>query len=162
MLESDFAHADLTRSIIAGCRQTYHELGSGFSERVCQNALAIVLTDMGLTVCVELPLRVEFRGRILGRFLADMVVNKTILLEIKAGQALEGYAQAQLLNYLKAAGGGVGLLLNFGRHPEHKRMVVGNPKNSLPLLTRLNEPAAALRAAKSDNEQGGCKQRGHS
>ena len=67
-----------------------------------------------------------------------MVVNNTILVEIKAGQRLEAYAQAQLLNYLKAAGGGVGLLLNFGRHPEHKRMVMGNPFNSLPLLRTSN------------------------
>jgi hypothetical protein len=63
-----------------------------------------------------------------------MVVNETVLIEIKANQSLEGYAQAQLLNYLKAAGGGVGLLLNFGRRPEYKRMVVGNPLNSLPVL----------------------------
>lgn len=127
-------HAELTGRIIEGFHETFHELGSGFSERVSQAALAIVLTDAGLDVRVEVPLSVMFRGRIIGDFHADMVVNDTVLVEIKVAQTLEGYPQAQLLNYLKAAGGGVGLLVNFGRHPAHKRMVMGDPANSLPLL----------------------------
>ena len=130
----NFAHGELTGRIIEGFRITHQELGSGFSERVCREALGIVLGERGLRVRTEASLRVHFRGRCIGSFFADMVVNETVLLEIKAGQALEGYAQAQLLNYLKAAGGGVGLLLNFGRVPEHRRMVMGDPFKSLPAL----------------------------
>ena len=127
-------HGDLTGRIIAGFHETFDELGSGFSERVCLNALAIVLTDRRLAVRVEVPLSVTFRGRTIGTFQADMVVDNTVLIEVKAAQKLEPYAQAQLLNYLKAAGGGVGLLLNFGRHRQHQRLVMGDPYNSLPLL----------------------------
>ncbi len=129
-----FAHGKVTGAIIEAFQQTHAELGSGFSERVCCAALAIVLCEKGLTVWLNAPINVIFHGQNIGRFYADMVVNDTVLVEIKAGQVLEGYAQAQLLNYLKAAGGGVGLLLNFGRRPEFKRMVVGDPFNSLPLL----------------------------
>ena len=103
-----FAHGALTRAIIEGFLQTHAELGSGFSERVCRDALAIVLREKGLGVWVNAQIDVIFHGQNIGRFYADMVVDATVLLEIKAGQALEGYAQAQLLNYLKAAGGGVG------------------------------------------------------
>ena len=59
-----------------------------------------------------------------------------MLVEIKAATALENYAVSQILNYLKVAGGGVGLLLNFGRKPEFKRYVVGDPGVSLPRLDR--------------------------
>jgi GxxExxY protein len=129
-----FAHGDLTRRIIEGFLQTHRELGSGFSERLCRDALAIVLTENGLRVWTNVPIDVLFHGKIIGNFFADMVVEDTVLIEIKAGQSLEGYAQAQLLNYLKGVGGGVGLLLNFGRRPEHRRMVMGDPFNSLPTL----------------------------
>jgi hypothetical protein len=54
--------------------------------------------------------------------------------EVKVGTSIENFAQAQLLNYLKADGGGVGMLLNFGREPTHKRFVMGNASDSLPAL----------------------------
>ena len=129
-----FAHGALTRAIIEGFLQTHAELGSGFAERVYRDALAIVLREKGLRVRVNAAIEVVFHGQNIGRFYADMVVDATVLVEIKAGQSLEGYPQAQLLNYLKGAGGGVGLLLNFGRRPEYKRMVLGDPFHSLPRL----------------------------
>lgn len=111
----------------------------GSQRAVSQAALSIVLREMGLNVQVEVPIHVQFRGQIIGQFFADMVVNDTVLVEIKAGVALEGWPEAQILNYLKASGGGVGLLLNFGRRREHKRFVVGdNPSNSLPLLRQAS------------------------
>jgi GxxExxY protein len=136
---NSFAHGEITGAVIEGFVQTYEELGSGFAERVCVKALAIVLRERGLRVWTNAPIAVLFHKQRIGRFYADMVVNETVLLEIKSSQPLDGYAQAQLLNYLKAAGGGVGLLLNFGRRPEHKRMVMGDPFDSLPLLRR-SEP----------------------
>lgn len=133
-IDAKFAQGELTGRIIECFLQTYRELGSGFSERVCREALAIVLREHDLRVWTNVPINVLFHRRIIGSFFADMVVNDAVLLEIKAGQSLEGYAQAQLLNYLKGVGGGVGLLLNFGRRPEYKRMVMGDPFNSLPTL----------------------------
>ena len=75
-----------------------------------------------------------FRNQIIGDFYADIVVNGTILVEVKTAAQIEDYAKAQILNYLRCAGGGVGLLLNFGKRPEFKRFVVGDPHNSLPQL----------------------------
>jgi GxxExxY protein len=80
---------------------------------------------------------VQFRGEIIGTFEADLVVNGCVIIEIKATERIENYAVAQCLNYLKAAGGGVGLIVNFGRKPEDRRFVFGdNPSDSLPLLRR--------------------------
>ena len=76
-----------------------------------------------------------FRGHCIGTFRVDLIVNRTILIEVKGTAEIQSYAQAQLLNYLKAAGGGVGLLLNFGHRPQVRRMVMGDPANSLPLLS---------------------------
>ena len=132
----NFPHGELTGAVIEAFQETHRELGSGFSEKVCCNALVIVLVEKKLQVAVEVPIDVQFRGRLIGRFFADIVVNDTLLLEVKAASSLEGYAQAQVLNYLKAAGGGVALLLNFGRYPQHKRLVMGDAVNSLPNLHR--------------------------
>ena len=71
--------------------------------------MAIVLEESGLQVLREAPLEVWFRGRSIGTFYADLIVNGTVLIEIKASATIEGYAVAQTLNYLKVAGGGVGL-----------------------------------------------------
>ena len=70
-------------------------------------------------------LQVQFRSVIIGTFWVDLVVEDAVLVEIKALPEIDSRAIGQLLNYLKAAGGGVGLLLNFGRRPEFKRLVVG-------------------------------------
>jgi GxxExxY protein len=78
-----------------------------------------------MEVSREAPLEVIFRGRSIGTFYADLIVDRTVLVEIKASATIEGYAVAQTLNYLKVAGGGVGLLLNFGHKPEFKRLVIG-------------------------------------
>jgi GxxExxY protein len=77
---------------------------------------------------------VQFRGFIIGTFHADIVVANVVLVEVKAANAIENYAQAQILNYLKAAGGGVGLLMNFGKEAAFKRFAMGDPTNSLPNL----------------------------
>jgi GxxExxY protein len=61
-----------------------------------------------------------------------------VIVEVKATATIEGYAEAQLLNYLKAAGGGVGLLLNVGRKPEFRRRVMGDPLNSLPMMRKAH------------------------
>jgi len=136
----DLPHADLTDRILAGFFETYGELGHGFSDQVLCRALAIVLRMAGLSVLEEAHLDVWFRGQCIGRFRADLIVDRTILIEVKGMAELKSHAEAQLINYLKAAGGGVGLLLNFGHEPKFKRMVVGDPLNSLPVL---RQPATA-------------------
>jgi GxxExxY protein len=131
----DLPHADVTDRIIRAFYDVYRELGYGFSEVVCRRALALVLRQYGLEVTEERAISVTFRGSIIGLFHADMVVAGVVLVEIKASSTIEKYAEAQILNYLKAAGGGVGLLLNFGREATYKRFAMGDdPINSLPVL----------------------------
>ncbi len=131
----DLPHADVTDRIIRAFYDVYRELGYGFSEVVCRRALALVLRQYGLEVTEERAISVTFRGSIIGIFHADMVVAGVVLVEIKASSTIEKYAEAQILNYLKAAGGGVGLLLNFGREATYKRFAMGDdPINSLPVL----------------------------
>jgi GxxExxY protein len=129
-------HGDLTGRILECFFETYGELGHGFSEAVLCRAMVIVLEEAGMQVEQETSLEVSFRGHSIGTFYADLVVERTILVEVKASATIEKYAVAQTLNYLKVAGGGLGLLLNFGHKPEFKRLVMGDPSNCLPNLNR--------------------------
>lgn len=117
-------------------RMVFGELGHGFSELVYQRALVVALRDANLVAKQNASLTVSFRGTVVGTFIPDLVVAGVVIVEVKAAGALESYASAQLLNYLKAAGGGVGLLVNFGHRFEHKRLVMGDPKADLPNLCR--------------------------
>ncbi|HVL69984.1 MAG TPA: GxxExxY protein [Vicinamibacterales bacterium] len=128
--------AALTHEIRGGFFAVLQELGTGFSEVVYQRALQIVLEEKGLMAEAELALDVPFRGRRIGMFEPDLIVERLVIVEVKATKTLDDWAKAQLLNYLKCAGGGVGLLANFGSTPEIRRFVMGNPHNSLPRLSK--------------------------
>jgi len=86
----------------------------------------IAMLEKGLRAEEEVQLKVHFRGEVIGTFFVDIVVEGAVLIEIKALPELERCLVTQLLNYLKAAGGGVGLLLNFGQRPELSRRIVGD------------------------------------
>jgi GxxExxY protein len=131
---ADYPHANLTQQIIDACYQVFRELGHGFSEKIYQRAVAIVLREMGLAAIEECAITVRFHGTVIGSFKADIVVARTIIVEVKAVRELESRDEAQLLNYLKCAGGGVGLLVNFGHQLQHKRRVMGDPEANLPKL----------------------------
>ena len=132
--ECALPHSDITKRIIAAFYAVHRELGYGFSENLYRRAVSIVMRDEGLEAIEEQSITVSFRGTLIGSFNADIVVGRVVLVEVKAAAAIEDYAQSQILNYLKAAGGGVGLLLNFGRQASFKRFVMGDPANSLPAL----------------------------
>ena len=132
--QSKLTHSDVTGEILKAFFDVYRELGYGFSEIVHRRALALVIRASGLEALEEVPLEVHFRGAIVGRFHADVIVARVVLVETKAIATLESYAEAQLLNYLKAAGGGVGMLLNFGHQPTFKRRVLGSLNPSLPSI----------------------------
>ena len=100
------------------------ELGVGFAEPVYANALAVTLTNAGLRVEREMPFEVLFRGVVVGRYRADLVVDRKIIVETKALHRLDPRATVQLRNYLRASGLSVGLLLNFGSTPEYKRVIL--------------------------------------
>jgi len=114
---------DGTRTVIGAFYDTYNELGPGFPEFITRKALAIVLREKGLHVEEERPIPVSFHGHHLALFKVDLLVDKKLIVEVKVSQEIERFHQAQLLHYLKATNIGVGLLVNFGRRPEFKRVV---------------------------------------
>jgi GxxExxY protein len=105
---------ELTGKILAACFEVSNELGCGFLESVYQNALIIALQEKELKVEPEHELTVIFRGQAVGQFYADLLVENNVIIELKAVSALNENHKAQILNYLKATGIDVGLLVNFG------------------------------------------------
>ena len=115
---------ELTEKVIGACFEVANDLGNGFLESVYRKALIIVLRQLGLKADEEVPLKVSFRGQIVGDFYADVLVDNRLIIELKAVKALTAEHEAQLMNYLKAAGVKVGLLINFGKTKvEWKRLV---------------------------------------
>ena len=104
-------------------------------ESVYQNALAIVLQEKQLHVAREYPLQVKFKGQNIGTFFADLVVNDIVLVELKAVNGLLPEHKAQVINYLKASGFEVGLLINFGKAKiEYHRLEHPNLRLKIPKL----------------------------
>ena len=124
--DAHLQHAATTKQVIVAFYEVYNELGEGFLESVYQAALGRVLCDAGLGVVREQAIEVFFRGAVIGRFFADLVVEERVVVELKAMKALRAEHEAQLIHYLRATGIEVGLLLNFGPRPEFKRMVYSN------------------------------------
>ena len=99
---------------IRGCVfEVYRQLGAGFLEKVYERALLLELRSVGLRAEAQVPLSVQYKGYQVGHFAADVVVEDKVLLELKAVSALRPEHQAQVLNYLKASGLRLGLLVNF-------------------------------------------------
>jgi GxxExxY protein len=104
----------LSRRVIACAIDVRRELGYGFLERVYENAMVVELARGGFAVEQQVPLQVRFRGAIVGDYVADLVVERKLLIEVKAIDRVAQIHTAQVLNYLRATGYSVGLLLNFG------------------------------------------------
>ena len=121
--KNNFKYKDLTEKVIKGFYEVYNELGAGFLESVYENALAIVLENYSLRVEQQFPIPVKFRGKIIGDFKADILVNDKVIVELKAVKRIIDAHKSQLINYLKASDIEVGLLLNFGEKPELKRFI---------------------------------------
>lgn len=116
-------HSDLTEIILGTCFDVMNELGTGFLESVYKNALFIAIKEKGLEIEAEKSFEVKFRGRKVGLYIADLIVERSVIVELKCCDSLLGEHQAQLINYLKASGILVGLLVNFGKRKiEYKRL----------------------------------------
>ena len=108
-------HEELTGRILRCAFRVQNTLGCGFLEKVYENAMMVALEEEGLEAVQQMPLRVRFRGVLVGDFVADIIVARTVIVEIKATEEDPPIYKAQVLNYLKAANLPVGLLLNFGQ-----------------------------------------------
>ena len=101
------------------------ELGYGFLEKVYENALMVLFEENGIHAQQQIPIKVEFHGRIVGDYIADIVVENSIILELKAIDRIAEIHKAQTLNYLKATQFRHGLLLNSGKHRlKYERLVL--------------------------------------
>jgi len=127
-MNTDLKHGLLTDKILRVFYDVYNELGHGFLESVYHRSLVLALQSVGLTVRSRVDIPVWFRGNQVGHFVADVLVEDCVLLELKAARTLDSSHRAQLLNYLRATEIEVGLLLNFGEKPEFKRLIFDNLK----------------------------------
>ena len=99
---------------IQGCVfEVYRQLGCGFLEKVYEKALLAELELQGLMAEAQVPVRVQYKNVMVGEYFADIVVEGRVILELKAQQNLPQASRAQLLNYLKATGLHLGMLINF-------------------------------------------------
>ena len=121
-------HEETTEKIIEAFYKVYNTLGYGFLEKVYLNAMYIELVSMGFKVDKEKRILVYYFGNVVGDYIADLIVNEVVAVELKANSFLVEENEHQLLNYLKATTIEVGLLLNFGKNPQLKRKIFDNDK----------------------------------
>ena len=112
---------DLTQIIIGCAYKVHNALGPGFLEKVYENALRIELEKLGLRVKQQEPVNVTYEGEIVGEYFADLWVDESVVIELKAIQTLAKVHEVQLVNYLTATGIPTGLLLNFGSSVQVRR-----------------------------------------
>ncbi len=112
---------ELTEQVIGCAYRVHNALGSGFLEKVYENALRIELLKNGMDVKQQHPIRVYYQDEVVGDYYADLLVNGCLILELKAVQSLTREYEVQLVNYLSATGINDGLLINFGSSVEVKR-----------------------------------------
>ena len=114
----------ITEKIIGAAYQVGNTLGSGFLEKVYEKALAYELDKIGLTVQVQYPMKVYYDNIVVGEYYADLFVEKVIVVELKSAKAIDDSHLAQCINYLKATGTEIGLIINFGsKRVQVKRVI---------------------------------------
>jgi len=117
-------YEEITKQIIGAVYQVYNQMGFGFLESVYQNCLMIELDKSGIDARVQYPIKAFYDVKIVGDFIADIVVEDCVILELKSVRRLHKMHEVQLVNYLTVTGLDVGLLINFGQsRAEIKRKV---------------------------------------
>ena len=122
----ELKHGDMTARIIKAFYKVYNKLGYGFLEKVYENALCLELIDAGLYCTKQAPVEVFYNDQKVGNYFADIIIDDTIIIEVKAAKGIAEEHEYQLINYLKATDIEVGLLLNFGKDPEFRRKIFSN------------------------------------
>jgi GxxExxY protein len=124
VVDTSYPESELTGKILEAAFAVHNTLGCGFLERVYSNALLIELRSSGLDCAQASPLKIRYRDTIVGDYIADIIVDNRVIIELKACASLDPSHSAQVMNYLRAANVHVGLLLNFGRPKlEYRRFI---------------------------------------
>ena len=119
-----YKYEEITGQIIDAAHTVHNKLGYGFLEKVYRNSLVIELRKRNLFAEPGKPIEVNYDEQTVGEYFADIVVDNKVIVEVKATDKHNPVFEAQLLNYLKATGLGVGLIINFGTSVKVKRMVL--------------------------------------
>jgi GxxExxY protein len=117
-----------TEIIIKAFYEVYNELGFGFLEKVYQKALLMELQHLGLSCESQKKIKVFYKGVEIGEYFPDIIVDDSVVLELKAMESIAPEHEYQLINYLKSTEIEIGLLLNFGKRPEFRRKVFANER----------------------------------
>jgi len=130
-MENNYLHSELSDKILKVFYKVYNILGYGFLEKVYENAMMIELRKSGLVCSQQQLVDVFYDDKKVGVYYADIIVENKIIIELKAAEGICPENEAQLVNYLRATDIEVGLLLNFGKTPQHKRRVLTNDYKSI-------------------------------
>ena len=125
---TNLIHKELVYKIVGCAMEVHSELGPGFLETVYEEALTIVFDKSGIPFEKQKKVNIKFQGVFLkSHYIADIIVDKKVILELKAVSSIKGIYEAQVINYLKATGFYVGLLMNFGEEKlAWKRLIYKN------------------------------------
>ncbi len=116
---------ELSYKIVGIAMEVHRELGSGFLEKVYENAMMVLFEQQGITALQQAPIEVTFHDKIIGDYYADILVEGKIILELKTVSQIADIHKAQIINYLKATGIRLGMLINFGTEKlEYHRFVL--------------------------------------
>ena len=124
-------HSDLTYEIIGDCFRVHNTLGYGFLESASRRALAAELRFGGIASAQEVPFELTYRGAPIGSYRADLVVESSVIVELKSGLLLDPIAVPRTLNYLRASQLSIGLVAHFGPRVEIRRVVSTERGHSL-------------------------------
>lgn len=130
-MSDNYLHSDITSQVIKAYYNVYNKLGYGFLEKVYENALLIEMRKMNLFCKAQFPIKVFYDEFEIGFYIADIIVNECVIIEVKAAESICVEHEAQLTNYLKATEVEVGLVLNFGKKAEFKRKVFSSEFKNL-------------------------------
>ncbi|MCS5423136.1 MULTISPECIES: GxxExxY protein [Psychrilyobacter] len=128
----EFLYKELSYEIIGLAMEVHRELGTGFLEKVYENALMILFEEKNLKSRQQEPIKISFRNKIIGDYIADIIVEDKIILELKCTSKIIEVHKAQIANYLKATGKKIGIIINFGNKSlEIERVVMQNLSESV-------------------------------
>jgi len=120
---NEYVLSEITGKIIGAAYKVHNTIGAGFQEKVYENALAEELRKQNLKVELQKEMNVLYGGKPVGDFRVDLLVEGSVIVELKAKQAIEKIHEDQLINYLKASGITIGLIINFGKRVDIRRKI---------------------------------------